>query len=1553
MNVSPANSGNVYITPAPISAYPCSVYPCYPQLATDGSYAFQATPKPGYAFSHWETLYEPNQFSTDNPHSINIECDGWVIAHFTTPTITGTVWNDLDKDGIQDGGGETGRSGLSVELRNSSNNSVVNTVATDANGSYTFGNPASGNYYIKFPETAGWLFSPKDQGGNDSVDSDADTSTARTDSFNWPAGVPVDHDCGTYSFPGNVTAGEAKTMTETLDGLVVIDVRDDSSFCAGHAPCAVNRAFASGSLNFTGLAKNAKTLVMGVDGIDSTRASAYLVANGFSDVSNMAAPWSSWTGASVACADTYPVADPGPDNRVIFEDTQIFLNGSGSTQTGIKSYLWEQISGPTVTINNANTLSPSFTTPRVDAPTNLVFRLTVTAMCGAVEYKDVTIIVTDTGFTAHAKGLVWNDLDHDGVQDEGEPGLSGVTVTLYRSGTGDYANETTTGPDGLWEMSVPVAGNYYVVFGRPANHLFSPMDQGGDEALDSDADKDTGQSADYAFTTDGVDLAIDAGTWLFESVFTPAEALSATVTRPVPTVIDIRDSAAFCIGHIFCAENLPWPAAFKAGTGGFDPAQTILIVDADGSLAVMAAAWLTEQGFTDVSAMEGGMAAWTGGTQTCAEVWPAAAAGGFITVTEGAPVNLSGAGSSTQGIHSTSWTQTSGPGVVLTGADGLTPSFVAPLVTGNQTLTFQLTIEAACGPLAQDTATVIVYDVGFSGSVTGRAWNDLDMDGVQDGGSETGLAGVAVKLYEASCDCLAASTTTAADGSYNFNVTKDVDWYVKFTPPLGYVFSLQNQGGDETDSDADRGTGITDSANIPADGGSVALDAGLSLYTNNVDIAGAKNLIDAKPDLVVIDVREADTEFCAAGGHIHCALNYPLTSGYLAAHYNELDPNAETLVICAVGGRSTQALNFLLGKGFTNLYNTVPGMNAWIAGGYPVTTCQSAFPIADAGENQSVNEAAQATLNGSLSSTAGFAAYTWTQKAGPAVSLSDVHAQSPTFTAPLVNGATDLVFEIKVSAKCGADATDQVTVTVNDLGFNVAASGWVWNDPDKDGYQDPEETGIDNVTVKLFDASCDCQVATTTTAGGGFYQMAVPSPGNYYARFTPPAGYMFTPKDINVDELDSDAETALGKTDVAALANDGVNIDWDAGMYAFSGNVNLAQALNLLKTRPNLVIVDVRETATEFCAPGGHIYCAVNYPWTSGGLAANYTDLDPAAETLVTCAVGGRSTFAVNFLAAHGFTNLYNMIPGMSDWITAGYPVAVCGQTFPVSDAGIDKVMEEGRTVTIGGPNTSRMDDFFRYEWIKVSGPDVALSNAGAVTATFVAPKVAGPTQLVFSLRTSTDRCESATTDTVTITVGDNGLDEALYPGADVTFRTYDGSGGLGIDAELGELVALAAVDPAGIAATAGRPEAFPFGLVSLAMKTTVGGTARFVIILPNAAPANSAWYKYGRTGWKNLTATGAAVFDAARTRVTISIVDGGADDADGLANGMVVDPSGLGTVTAPAPDQDKPKTDAGGGGGCFVRTITNLPASGPGRPGFCIAALALMLVLAIPSKRR
>jgi hypothetical protein len=94
-------------------------------------------------------------------------------------------------------------------------------------------------------------------------------------------------------------------------------------------------------------------------------------------------------------------------------------------------------------------------------------------------------------------------------------------------------------------------------------------------------------------------------------------------------------------------------------------------------------------------------------------------------------------------------------------------------------------------------------------------------------------------------------------------------------------------------------------------------------------------------------------------------------------------------------------------------------------------------PTANAGGDQSVNEGALVTLDGTTSSDPDGEAltYQWSQTSGPAVSLSDPTAAMPTFTAPDVAAPTDLTFDLVVCDEANptslCSAADSVTVTVN------------------------------------------------------------------------------------------------------------------------------------------------------------------------------------------------------------------------------------------------------------------------------------------------------------------------------------------------------------------------------------------------------------------------------------------------------------------------------------------------------------------------------------------
>jgi len=105
--------------------------------------------------------------------------------------------------------------------------------------------------------------------------------------------------------------------------------------------------------------------------------------------------------------------------------------------------------------------------------------------------------------------FVWLDLDGDGVQDVGESGIGGVTVTLFKS-DGTYIGSTVTDASGAYSFSVP-AGNYYLIFEQPGGYTFAPQDRGGNDNLDSDLNPFTGQTVNFALTSGVVDNSRDAG----------------------------------------------------------------------------------------------------------------------------------------------------------------------------------------------------------------------------------------------------------------------------------------------------------------------------------------------------------------------------------------------------------------------------------------------------------------------------------------------------------------------------------------------------------------------------------------------------------------------------------------------------------------------------------------------------------------------------------------------------------------------------------------------------------------------------------------------------------------------------------------------------------------------------------------------------------------------------------------------------------------------------------------------------------------------------------
>ncbi len=106
---------------------------------------------------------------------------------------------------------------------------------------------------------------------------------------------------------------------------------------------------------------------------------------------------------------------------------------------------------------------------------------------------------------------VWLDGNANGLQDEGEAGVAGVTVRLLAAGV--EVDSAATDLNGWYRFPDLTAGVYRVGFEAPAGHVFSAAGQGGDAAKDGDADA-AGLTAPVALAAGETNLTVDAGLWL-------------------------------------------------------------------------------------------------------------------------------------------------------------------------------------------------------------------------------------------------------------------------------------------------------------------------------------------------------------------------------------------------------------------------------------------------------------------------------------------------------------------------------------------------------------------------------------------------------------------------------------------------------------------------------------------------------------------------------------------------------------------------------------------------------------------------------------------------------------------------------------------------------------------------------------------------------------------------------------------------------------------------------------------------------------------------------
>lgn len=187
----------------------------------------------------------------------------------------------------------------------------------------------------------------------------------------------------------------------------------------------------------------------------------------------------------------------------------------------------------------------------------------------------------DAGFWRPASlgDRVWLDINNDGLQNGGEPGVGSVVVVLFSNG--QLVGTTRTDASGNYQFNNLISGTYSVTFQLPSGYTFASPNVGGDESIDSDADAITGITQDYVVNAGEHEPRVDAGLYqppsltLNKSVQTPRGGAGASVRpgdRLIYTIV-VRNNGNTLATNVVVTDPLTSPAV-KYMPGSALPAPT-------------------------------------------------------------------------------------------------------------------------------------------------------------------------------------------------------------------------------------------------------------------------------------------------------------------------------------------------------------------------------------------------------------------------------------------------------------------------------------------------------------------------------------------------------------------------------------------------------------------------------------------------------------------------------------------------------------------------------------------------------------------------------------------------------------------------------------------------------------------------------------------------------------------------------------------------------------------------------------------------------------------
>ncbi len=1019
-------------------------------------------------------------------------------------------------------------------------------------------------------------------------------------------------------------------------------------------------------------------------------------------------------------ADGAPVANAGSD-RTVASRSVVALRGSAVDAEGDMAFFsWTQMTGPstpTVVLENADTASPVFTAPSVTQPTALVFRLNVSAN-GLHSEDFVTITVAPEGMPTADAG---EDLTvaggrtvvlrgsaatpHGGNVFYSWTQVSGPAVTLHGANT---PAASFTAPD--MKMTTPLVFELMVMAnGQPA--------------------------------TDRVTVTVSADR---EPVADAGESRTVAGRK----LVVLRGSASDPDGDVatYAWTQLMGPAVMLDGANTAAPAFTTPDVKVDTSLVFQLTVTANGLQATDTVALT-----------VSADKAPVANAGSDRTVASRSTVVLRGSVEDEEGDAATyTWTQVSGPAIILSSGSTVSPTFTAPSVKEAATLVFELTVQAN-GLQAVDTVVITVaaegmptVEAGEDRTVAGRglvvlrgsastpdgsaatyAWSQVSGQAVTLQGGTTAVASFTapdVKSASTLVFQLMASAngqqttdtvviTVAADGAPVANAGTD--------RTVGSRSSVVLRGS-AVDAEGDAAsfawtqTGGPAVALAHADSAAPSftapsvltatqLEFSLAVTANGLESTDTVVITIAAEGMPTVDAGE-DRTVAGRGTVVLRGTAGAPDGGAITYAWSQVSGPAVTLT-----GAGTAAASFLAPdvKQDTPLVFqlTASANGQQVTDTVALTVSADRAPVAQAGTDRRAGSRSSVVLRGSATDADGDAlSYAWVQTGGPDVTLEHADTASPVFTAPSVTADTALTFVLTVKAN-GLESTDTVVITVAAEGTPTADAG------------EDQAAGGGTLVVLRGAASAEGVVAYTWSQVSG-PSVTLTGAGTAAASFTAPH---------------VKADTAL--------------------VFQLTVKAHGQQATDT-------VLVTVSKSNRRPVAQGPN--ALTENERTPLTLDAEATDADADSLTFLWEQVGGprvtlegattpRLSFttpevSVDTLVA--FRLLVTDSDGAkSEAVTVSITVKNVNRS-PVSKPRKAAGELGGQTVTLDASTSTDPDgDTLGYQWAQVSGPPVSLSSSTGAVVTFTAPSSTSAQTFVFEL-TVTDRDGLAAKEQVSVEVG-------------------------------------------------------------------------------------------------------------------------------------------------------------------------------------------------------